>query len=153
MVMPILSTKHLTKHFDGVYAVNNLSISFEAGKITGIIGPNGSGKSTLINTLTGMIPVDAGEIVIAGGERLHRVRAHEVSTLGMTRTFQDVKLFEQMPVIDNILVVLTERSIWKSLFEKHGAFHHYFSRRTIRWSISRNDQDCEGRDEGITRSG
>ena len=123
MVMSILSTKHLTKHFDGVYAVNKLSIDFEVGKITGIIGPNGSGKSTLINTLTGMIPVDSGEIVIAGGERLHRVRAHEVSTLGMTRTFQDVKLFEQMPVIDNILVVLTERSIWKSLFEKHGAFH------------------------------
>ena len=121
--MPILSTKSLTKHFDGVYAVNKLSIGFEAGKVTGIIGPNGSGKSTLINTLTGMIPADRGEIVISGGEGLKRVQAHEVPTFGMTRTFQDVKLFEQMPVIDNILVVLTERSIWKSLFEKHGAFH------------------------------
>ncbi len=121
--MPILSTKLLTKHFDGVYAVNKLSIGFEAGKVTGIIGPNGSGKSTLINTLTGMIGADRGEIVISGGEGLKRVYAHEVPTFGMTRTFQDVKLFEQMPVLDNILVVLTERSIWKSLFEKHGAFH------------------------------
>jgi ABC-type branched-subunit amino acid transport system ATPase component len=121
--MAILETKQISKHFDGVYAVNKLSISFEVGKITGIIGPNGSGKSTLINTLTGMIPMDSGEVIIAGVERLQLVRAHEVPLFGMTRTFQDVRLFEQMPVIDNILVVLTERSIWKSLFEKHGTFH------------------------------
>ena len=121
--MPILETKHLTKHFDGVYAVNKLSIGFELGKITGIIGPNGSGKSTLINTLTGMIPIDSGEIIIAGAQRLQKIKAHEVPIFGMTRTFQDVKLFEQMSVLDNILVVLTERSVWKSLFEKHGAFH------------------------------
>ncbi len=121
--MSILETKQISKHFDGVYAVNKLSIDFSAGEITGIIGPNGSGKSTLINILTGMIPIDSGEVIIAGVERLQLVRAHEVPLLGITRTFQDVKLFEQMPVIDNILVVLTERSIWKSLFEKHGAFH------------------------------
>ncbi len=121
--MPILETKHFTKHFDGVYAVNKLSISFEAGKITGIIGPNGSGKSTLINTLTGLIPADSGEIIVVGSVKLQKVQAHDVPSLGMTRTFQDVRLFEQMPVIDNILVVLTERSIWKSLFERHGAFH------------------------------
>ncbi len=121
--MPLLETKHLTKHFDGVYAVNKLSINFDVGKITGIIGPNGSGKSTLINTLTGMIPMDSGEIIVAGAERLQRVKAHEVASYGMTRTFQDVRLFEQIPVIDNILVVLTERSIWKALFEKHSAFH------------------------------
>ena len=68
--MPILETKHFTKHFDGVYAVNKLSISFEAGKITGIIGPNGSGKSTLINTLTGLIPADSGEIIVVGSVKL-----------------------------------------------------------------------------------
>ena len=121
--MPILATHKLTKRFDGVHAVNKLSISFEAGKITSIIGPNGSGKSTLINTLTGIIPADDGEIVIAGAETLKRMKAHEVPMLGITRTFQDVRLFEQMPVLDNILVVLTERSVWKSLFEKHSAFH------------------------------
>ena len=121
--MPILSTHNLIKRFDGVHAVNKLSISFEAGKITSIIGPNGSGKSTLINTLTGMIPMDGGEVIIAGAERMQRIDAHEVPTLGITRTFQDVKLFEQMPVLDNILVVLTERSIWKSLFERHNNIH------------------------------
>jgi ABC-type branched-subunit amino acid transport system ATPase component len=121
--MPTLSIKNVTKHFDGVYVVNKLSISFESGKITGIIGPNGSGKSTLINVLTGMIPMDSGEIIIAGSQRLTHMRAYEVPVYGMTRTFQDVRLFEQVSVIDNILVVLTERSVWKSLFEKHNAFH------------------------------
>lgn len=121
--MPLLSTKNLTKHFDGVYAVNSLSVSFEAGKITGVIGPNGSGKSTLVNTLTGMLAIDGGEVVIAGAERLTRIRPHEVPLYGMTRTFQDVRLFEQMPVLDNILVVLTERSIWQALFERHSALH------------------------------
>ena len=121
--MSLLATNNLEKHFDGVYAVNKLSISFEAGKITSIVGPNGSGKSTLINTLTGMHEIDGGEVIIAGAEKLTRIRAYEVPFFGMTRTFQDVKLFEQMPVLDNILVVLTERSIWRALFEKHTALH------------------------------
>ncbi len=120
--MPILTTHHLTKHFAGVTAVNKLSVGFELGKITGIVGPNGSGKSTLINMLTGMIPLDGGGVIVAS-EKLQKIHSHEVATYGITRTFQDVKLFEQMPVLDNILVVLTERSVWKSLFEKHKKLH------------------------------
>lgn len=120
--MPILSTKNLVKHFDGVQAVNKLSLNFESGKITGIIGPNGSGKSTLVNLLTGLISPDRGEIVVSG-QMLTKIVPHSVPFLGITRTFQDVKLFEQMPVLDNILVVLTERSIWSALFERHTAFH------------------------------
>ena len=121
--MPILETKHLYKHFDGVKAVNRLSLSFEKGKITGVIGPNGSGKSTLINLLTGFIPFDAGEVVIAHSLHFTKVKSHEVAGLGLTRTFQDVRLFEQMPVLDNVLVVLTERGVFGALFEKHGALH------------------------------
>lgn len=121
--MPTLSTKNLIKHFDGVYAVNKLSISFEAGKITSLIGPNGSGKSTLINVLTGIHKIDGGQIIISESTSLTKISPHEIPFYGMTRTFQDVKLFEQMPVLDNILVVLTERSIWKALFEKHTALH------------------------------
>lgn len=133
--MSILQTKHLYKHFDGVKAVNRLSLSFEKGKITSVIGPNGSGKSTLINLLTGFVPFDSGEIVIAGSTRFGKVNPHtkksfgvgikcsEVAGYGLTRTFQDARLFEQMAVLDNVLVVLTERSVFGSLFEKHGVFH------------------------------
>src|SRR3989338_3692759 len=110
--MNILETKQLYKHFDGVKAVNRLSLSFEKGKITSVIGPNGSGKSTLINLLTGFIPFDSGEGVIAGKETLKVIQPYETKELGITRTFQDVRLFEQMPVLDNVLVVLTERSVF-----------------------------------------
>lgn len=121
--MPILSTKNLTKHFDGVAAVDHLSLEFEAGKVTGIIGPNGSGKSTLINLLTGVLPFDKGKIVISDKIELEKINSYEAEEYGITRTFQDVRLFEQMPVLDNILVVLTERNVFGSLFEKHSQFH------------------------------
>lgn len=121
--MAILQTKHLYKHFDGVKAVNRLSLSFEKGKITGVIGPNGSGKSTLINLLTGFVPFDSGEIVLAHSLHFTKVKSYEVAGLGLTRSFQEVRLFEQMPVLDNILVVLTERAVFGALFEKHGKFH------------------------------
>lgn len=121
--MTILQTKHLYKHFDGIKAVDRLSLSFEKGTITSFIGPNGSGKSTLINLLTGFIPFDGGEVVIAGKETLRKIEPYEAKELGITRTFQDVRLFEQMPVLDNVLVVLTERSVFGALFEKHGKLH------------------------------
>ncbi|MDQ5968889.1 MAG: branched-chain amino acid transport system ATP-binding protein [Patescibacteria group bacterium] len=121
--MPILETKKITKHFDGVYAIDGLSVGFEEGKITGLIGPNGSGKSTLINLLTGTFPFDKGSVVFSSSEEVKELLPYEVSDYGITRTFQDVRLFEQMPVIDNILVVLTKRNVVSSLFEKHKKFH------------------------------
>lgn len=121
--MTILETKHLYKHFDGVKAVNRLSLSFEKGKITGVIGPNGSGKSTLINLLTGFVPFDSGEVVISHSRHFTKVKCSDVAGYGITRTFQEVRLFEQMSVLDNVLVVLTERGVLSSLFEKHGKFH------------------------------
>jgi len=130
--MATLNTKNLIKHFGGVFAVNKLSISFETGKITSIVGPNGSGKSTFINVLTGVHKIDGGEVILSKSTILTKIVPHEIPFYGMTRTFQDVKLFEQMPVIDNILVVLTERSIWKALFEKHNALHLEKAERVLR---------------------
>ena len=120
--MNILETKNLDKHFGGVAAVDRLSISIEKGKITSIVGPNGSGKTTLVNVLSGFFPITAGSIVIDGVE-LKKVSAPEVSSYGITRTFQEVRLFNQMPVLDNILITLTERNVVGALFEKHNAFH------------------------------
>lgn len=66
--MKVLETKNLTKKFDGISAVDNLSISIESGKVTSIVGPNGSGKTTLINTLTGILLKDSGSVHISGVE-------------------------------------------------------------------------------------
>lgn len=121
--MQTLATKHLTKQFDTTRAVHDLSISFEEGKITGVIGPNGSGKSTLVNLLTGMIPHTAGEILIAGTAPLKKVVSRDMPVYGITRTFQEVRLFEQMSVLDNVLVVTTCKGWVGALFEKHTNYH------------------------------
>ncbi len=118
-----LSTSSLSKHFGGIKAVNNASLSFEAGKITGVIGPNGSGKSTLINLLSGMTPFDRGHLILLGKEKISKLAPDEAPDIGITRTFQEVRLFEQMTVLDNILVVVTEKDWSSALFENHSAYH------------------------------
>ncbi len=112
----------LIKRFDGVTAVNNLSLTLEEGKITGIVGPNGSGKTTLINLLSGFLPSDGGSVNF-GRRTVKKIRPHRVMSYGLTRTFQDVRLFNQMNVLDNILVVLTERDVYCSIRECHGPEH------------------------------
>lgn len=121
--MSILATKYLLKNFGGIKAVDKLSIDIEEGKVTGLIGPNGSGKSTLVNLLTGMTPFTSGEVIIADTEKLKKLLPYDMPSFGVTRTFQEVRLFEQMTVLDNILVVITKRSIIGSLFEKHKEYH------------------------------
>ncbi len=121
--MSLLKTSNLVKSFGGVHAVDHLNISFEGGKIYGMIGPNGSGKSTLINTLTGILPISSGSLIISDSIKLDEVQSSDVSTYGITRTFQNVRLIGQMSVLDNILVVLTEKSVFASLFEEHKNFH------------------------------
>lgn len=121
--MPTLTTHNLVKKFDAVHAVDHLSLGFAAGQITSIIGPNGSGKSTLVNLLTGVLPLDSGEVVVLEQAKLKQVDIAQVPSYGITRTFQDVRLFEQMSVLDNILVVLTDRPVFSALFEKHNNLH------------------------------
>ena len=120
--MPTLATKNLTKKFDGVKALDGVSLAFPAGKVIGLVGPNGSGKSTLINLLTGVLKSDGGEIGI-DGVRLGRFFAWDAATYGITRTFQEVRLFNQITVLDNLLLTLTERNVFAGLFEKHQAWH------------------------------
>lgn len=120
--MKVLETKNLIKRFDGVQAVDQLSIAIEKGTITGLIGPNGSGKTTLMNVLSGMLPSDGG-IVVLDGFKLKKVKPYESHFYGLTRTFQDIRLFNQMTVLDNILVVLTERFVFGAIFEKHAQYH------------------------------
>jgi branched-chain amino acid transport system ATP-binding protein len=121
--MSLLRTKNLTKSFGGVHAVDHVDLQFEAGKITALVGPNGSGKTTLINTLTGILPMDGGTVLVNESVPYERIVPSEVATYGMTRTFQNVRPIGQMSVLDNILVVLTERNVWGALFEQHTKLH------------------------------
>lgn len=117
-----LAVEKLTKTFGGVKALNHLSFALQEGKINGIVGPNGSGKTTLVNVLSGMLPFDHG-VCIIDGVRLHVLPSHDAPTYGITRTFQEVRLFEQMTVLDNILVMLTERGVFGALRERHSALY------------------------------
>ncbi len=121
--MTIIETKNLVKKFDGVHAVDNLSIAITKGQITSIVGPNGSGKTTLINILSGFFPFDSGLIIIDDSVKLSVIKPYDIISYGITRTFQDVHLFNQMTVLDNLLVVLTERNLFNALFEKHNGYH------------------------------
>ena len=106
----VLRTKEVSKHFGAVKAVNQLSMSIFREWITCIVGPNGSGKSSLINLLSGMLPLDEGVVVI-DGVGLRVLKAHETPGHGITRTFQEVRLFDQISVWDNIMVTLTRSSL------------------------------------------
>src|SRR5512137_853944 len=101
--MPILDVKALTKHFGGLRAVEGVSFSVEAGSILSIIGPNGAGKTTLFNCLTGVITPSRGSIRFRDRE-VCGLPSHEVASLGMVRTFQNMRLFADMTVLENVLV-------------------------------------------------
>ncbi len=116
--MSSLKLHNFNKHFYGVKAVNGLSLEFESGKIIGLVGPNGSGKSTLINLITGIIPKDSGILYVGDQFKTDKIRAMDMYDYKITRTFQNVRVFEQMSVLDNLLVVLTHRNALGALFEK-----------------------------------
>lgn len=101
--MENLHFERLSKSFDGVRAVADLDLALHSSGITAIIGPNGAGKTTLINLLTGFIRPDAGHVYL--GERdITRLAPHRIARRGMARTFQDLRLILQVPVLDNVLL-------------------------------------------------
>ncbi len=98
-----LSIDGVDKSFGGLRAVNNVSFSVARGQLVAVIGPNGAGKTTLFNLITGVYPVTAGIIRFAGRE-LQGLPPHEVTALGVARTYQNIRLFRGMSVLDNVLV-------------------------------------------------
>ena len=99
---PILHTQALTRRFGGLTAVNQVDIQIQAGELIGLIGPNGAGKTTLFNLLMGLIKPSAGEVYLHG-QRITGFKPHQVARLGMVKTFQNVALFPEMSVLDNVL--------------------------------------------------
>ena len=126
-----LETRGISKHFGAVRAVDELSMAVRRGGITSVVGPNGSGKSTLVNLLSGTLPLDGGMVII-DGVGLRIVRAHETPGHGLTRTFQEVRLFDQISVWDNLMVVLTERRVFPALVERSRPGQKELAERILR---------------------
>lgn len=98
---PLLQVKSVSKHFGGLVANNNMSLSVEKSAITALIGPNGAGKSTLFNLISGELPLTSGEIHFRG-QRIDGQSSRRIARLGMSRTFQHVRLLPQMSVLENV---------------------------------------------------
>ena len=103
--MSILQVSHLTKRFGGVVAAKDISMTVENGSITAVIGPNGAGKTTFFNMITGVYKPDEGEIWL-GNQSLVGLKAHDISKRGIARTFQNIRLFGSMTVLENVMVGL-----------------------------------------------
>lgn len=101
--MSMLAVRGLTRRFGGLVAVRDVSFDVYEGTIHAVIGPNGAGKSTAFNLLTGFDKPDAGDVVFEGVS-LVGMRPHEITRIGVARTFQNTQLFDEMTVLDNVLV-------------------------------------------------
>ena len=99
---PLLTLQGLTKSFGGLTAVNEVSFTVEEGTVMGLIGPNGAGKTTVFNLITGNYRPDRGQITFAG-MALTGLRTHRIIALGIARTFQNIRLFQQLPALENVL--------------------------------------------------
>jgi branched-chain amino acid transport system ATP-binding protein len=101
--MPILRLRRVTMRFGGLVAVNELELSIEPGQLYGLIGPNGAGKTTVFNVITGVYTPSSGEIQFEG-EHIAGERCGKITRRGIARTFQNIRLFGEMTVLDNVKV-------------------------------------------------
>lgn len=102
MTSPVLEVRSVSKNFGGLPAVHNLSFQVMPGQLKGLIGPNGAGKTTCINLITGALPVSSGEIWFAG-QKLTGLPLHRTARLGIGRTFQLLRVFQEMSVLENVM--------------------------------------------------
>ena len=100
--MTLLSLDHITKRFGGLTAVNRVSFSVDEGQVVGLIGPNGAGKTTVFNLITGNYRPDEG-IVLFQEQAIGGLSPHRIVMLGIARTFQTIRLFQNMSVVENVL--------------------------------------------------
>ncbi|HBI15349.1 MAG TPA: high-affinity branched-chain amino acid ABC transporter ATP-binding protein LivG [Desulfobulbaceae bacterium] len=99
--MSLLRVEQLTHYFGGLRAVHNFSLTIEAGRMHGLIGPNGAGKTTIFNLITGVHAPTAGRVVFAG-EEITGLQPHRIAARGLGRTFQDLKLWRHMTVLEHV---------------------------------------------------
>lgn len=114
----ILKTEHITQRFGGLVALSDISLEIKKGEIIGIIGPNGAGKTTLFNVVTGMYNPTEGKVMMLGTD-VTGWKPFKITMLGFARTFQNIRLFPRMSVLDNVIVGMhtrTKSNIFSAIF-------------------------------------
>lgn len=101
--LPVLELRGATRRFGGLVAVDGVSLTVARDEIFGLIGPNGAGKTTLFNLITGLIPLSSGDLVYRGNS-IAKSRPHQIATLGIARTFQNLRLFGDLSVVENVAI-------------------------------------------------
>ncbi|MBO0445726.1 ABC transporter ATP-binding protein [Enterococcus ureilyticus] len=111
--MPLLNVSNLTKNFGGLAAVSNVNLSLETNELIGLIGPNGAGKTTLFNLLTGVYEPSEGTVtlnVLGKEQELNGMKPYKIADMGLSRTFQNIRLFKDLTVMDNVLIAMNSKN-------------------------------------------
>lgn len=106
----MLKVTSLSKRFDGVQAVRDVSLSIEKGMVTSLIGPNGAGKTTLFNIICGYLKPDRGSVIFSGKE-LNGSPPHAIASMGIGRTFQNLRVIKMLTVLDNVLLSVSDKAM------------------------------------------
>ncbi|WP_347551591.1 ABC transporter ATP-binding protein [Pseudalkalibacillus hwajinpoensis] len=115
----VLEVKGITKKFGGIQALTDVSFQVDKGEVFGLIGPNGAGKTTMFNIITSMFPPTAGEVVFTN-KRLTGKKPYQITKDGVCRTFQNIRLFPEMSVLENVTVgqhCRTSSGVWSGVFK------------------------------------
>lgn len=125
--MSVLEVTNLTKNFGGIKAVNDVSLNIEMGEIIGLIGPNGAGKTTLFNLLTGIYAPTSGQIEYNLNTKVKTkdLKPHKMIHYGVSRTFQNIRLFKDMSVLDNVLLGFHSLLFKSSILKKDSLDEAY----------------------------
>lgn len=112
-----LVVEGVSKYFSGLHALENVSFNLQQGEILGLIGPNGSGKTTLINVITGLLPLSAGKVFVDGVD-ISNKPPYEVARAGLARTFQTIRLFRELTVMENVEVAAVSMGLSRAEAKK-----------------------------------
>src|SRR3990170_2589015 len=121
MNMGMLEIQNCVKSFGGLIAVKDLTMSLNKGDLYGLIGPNGAGKTTVFNLITGVYRPDEGMILLEGRE-IHGMKTSSIAKLGISRTFQNIRLFPSMTVLENVKLarhMRRKQNAWDAILRTH----------------------------------